>query len=285
MTTPLGSVFVGDIQRHRMLSANTPPASPPPGGLSQSPTAMSSVFAAQMQADGSTSSLSSARVPPVTATEPLKKPNISPELSLELRLRWLEAILLGVKEDESAKDKKKRKPLVKETEDIQKRLQTAVEANDVLKKFMEHYDTYAHLLTPAFALSGTVPSPVPSYEHLSHAELEAYLAEMEPDIKTAERGIQEIQEYESRGLLEAGKLADYELLQPRLNKLIQAHKVDLELAASLQNRITALMERHAIMVDTLSELFVAWDGSIADAEHRVMQLERQKVERQRLGYE
>lgn len=38
-------------------------------------------------------------------------------------------------------------------------------------------------------------------------------------------------------------------------------------------------------VDTLSELFVAWDEAITSAEDTIVQLEREKVERKRLGLE
>jgi len=67
--------------------------------------------------------------------------------------------------------------------------------------------------------------------------------------------------------------------------LMQAHTVDVEQAASLEKRIAALMERHATHVDALSELFVAWDDAITDAEDKVARLERDREERKRLGYE
>jgi hypothetical protein len=38
-------------------------------------------------------------------------------------------------------------------------------------------------------------------------------------------------------------------------------------------------------VDALSELFVAWDDAITDAEDKVARLERDREERKRLGYE
>lgn len=37
-------------------------------------------------------------------------------------------------------------------------------------------------------------------------------------------------------------------------------------------------------VDTLSELFVAWDDVLTETESKVKRLERDKEERQRLGY-
>jgi hypothetical protein len=38
-------------------------------------------------------------------------------------------------------------------------------------------------------------------------------------------------------------------------------------------------------VDALSELFVAWDDVLTETENKVIKLERDREERQRLGYE
>lgn len=119
----IGSVFLGDSKRIRVLSGSmsTPPSSPPP-------TSMSGVF---------------------TGLPSL--PVIDPVLSLELRLRWVEAILLGVKPD--ARDKKGKESeklasaetLSRAAEDIQRRLDTVIEGNDSLKRFMEHCKPFIFL--------------------------------------------------------------------------------------------------------------------------------------------
>ena len=67
-------------------------------------------------------------------------------------------------------------------------------------------DQHAHLLTPSFALSGNLPGQAPSYENMSPAELEAFLAEMEPDIRAADRDMREIEMLERKGVTGAGKL-------------------------------------------------------------------------------
>src|SRR6202167_12233 len=159
----LGSVFLGDNQRFRMLSS--PPSSP----TSRSPVSTTVGFPMLSPSHSPKQSISKATAPP---------PVIDPSLSLELRLRWLEAILLGVRQD--AKDRKGKEKsnelkhgetLIRLAEDIQQRLDTAVESNDGLKRFMDHCasisvqqshiynlrknvslvdDQHAHLLTPAF---------------------------------------------------------------------------------------------------------------------------------------
>lgn len=163
-------------------------------------------------------------------TAPL--PTIDPDVALELRVRWLEAIIVGVKDSSSGWKEKKGKEredpkqtLVRLAEDVQRTLDAAVDSNDGLKRFMEHCqslsiwallslsthtsidtdDQYAHLLTPAFALSGAIPEP-PTYDDMSSEELDAFLTEMEPDIRTADRDLREIEVLVQKGITEAGKL-------------------------------------------------------------------------------
>jgi len=150
---------------------------------------------------------------------------------------------------------------------------------------MGKYDMHAHLLTASFAMSGVLPGPAPAYENMSPEEVEALLVEMEPEIRAADRDMREIEMLERKGVTAAGKLADYEILQPRLDALLKAHQEDIRLAASLEKRIAALVERHATHVDALSELFVAWDDILSETENNVTKLGRGREERQRLGYE
>lgn len=270
-----GSVFLGDNQRFRMLSS-TPPSSP----TVRSPVP---IFPMRSPSQSPKQSISKATAPP---------PVIDAALSLELRLRWLEAIILGARQDaqdRKGKDKLNKlehgETLISLAEDVQQRLDAAVESNDGLKRFMNHYDQHAHLLTPAFALSGSASSHAPSYENMSSSELEAFLTEMEPDIRAADRDMREIEILEKKGVTNAGKLPNYEALRPRLKALIHAHTEDIKQASSLEKRIAAIMERHATHVDALSELFVAWDDTITEVEDKVAKLERKREERQRMGYQ
>ncbi|KAI0925049.1 hypothetical protein AcW2_005746 [Taiwanofungus camphoratus] len=278
MTTHIGSVFLGDVQRRqRLLSSSTPPSSPPPH---LSPSSMMSSFH-DLDFD----------IPKETRPN-VTRPTVPPELSLDLRLRWLETLLYGSRSDGHERKDRPKGPelksgdtLTRRAEELQRKLDSVVQSNEGLRKFMDHYEQHAQFLTPSFALSSTVPSAPPTYENMSPSELEAFLAEMEPDIRAAERDLREISTLEDKGVTGAGKLADYQALQPRLDALVQAHEEDLEKAAALEKRIAALMDRYATRVDTLSELFVAWDEEIHEAEDQMGRLERDRDERQRLGYE
>ena len=64
---------------------------------------------------------------------------------------------------------------------------------------------HGHLLTPSFALSGSLPA-TPAYEGMSPAELDAFLTELEPDVRAADRDMREIALLEEKGVTGAGKL-------------------------------------------------------------------------------
>ncbi|KAF8555972.1 hypothetical protein OG21DRAFT_1476267 [Imleria badia] len=289
----LGSVFLGDFQRHRVFSS-TPPSSPPESMVVATAEHLQDVLESLDGTDSPAKTSESASLPQGPA-------HIDPVLSLELRLRWLEALLLGVRQDTRDRKGRDKPPKLKPGEslvqlagNVQHRLNTVVESNDGLKKFMHQYDQHAQWLTPAFALSGTLQGSAPTYDDMSPDELEALLSEMEPDIRAAERDMREIELLEQKGVLSAGKLADHEALQPRLHALLAAQEQDMRLAASLERRIASLVDRHATHVSsffisatlayTLSELFVAWDDVLTETESKVKRLERDKEERERLGY-
>ena len=83
---------------------------------------------------------------------------------------------------------------------------------------------------------------------MSATELEVFLTEMEPDIRSAERDLREIHALEGKGVTGAGKLGDYEALQPRLEALLKAHDEDLRMTADIERRIALLMDHYATNV-------------------------------------
>ncbi|KAK2462708.1 hypothetical protein APHAL10511_005226 [Amanita phalloides] len=310
----IGSVFLGDVQRYRVFSTSTPPGSPPASSIyTKIPSPPPITGFSRNSHDGAVEDDEDDIHHPQTTT-------IDPMLALELRLRWLEAIVLGVPESNPPRAASHRKlgslrtrsgkrsttssvegkatllkhgeTLARLAKEAQNRLDVIVEANEGLKRFMTVYDQHAHLLTPASAVTGMftdsrqgIHQAAPEYANLSPEEFEALLLEMEPDIRAADRDMREIEMLERKGVTGAGKLIEYEKLQPRLNALIKTHEEDLELVKSLEKRIAILMKRNATQVDALSELFVAWDDTLTEAEDKITRLEREKAERLRLGLE
>lgn len=148
----VGSVFLGDLQRVRHLSS--PPSSPPSsitGAL-----APSLAFESTDNIDMESPSVhpGEQQSPQATPTAPFPAPptKIDPVLALELRLRWLEALILGVKQD-WGKDRKGKvredsstaaavanlkhgETLSRLTETVQQKLDKAIQGNEGLTKFM-----------------------------------------------------------------------------------------------------------------------------------------------------
>ncbi|KLO19679.1 hypothetical protein SCHPADRAFT_843164, partial [Schizopora paradoxa] len=266
----LGSVFLGDAQRQLGLSPPTSPSTSPP---SNAPS-----FSSKMMMDA----VNNGALDHGTESAPLLP--IDPALSLELRVRWLEVLLLGVKHEHGASGSKPAKTtLVRGAEELHGKLDEAVQANDGLRKFMDRYDRHADLLTPSFALSGIASPSI--HSSLSEEELNALLAEMEPELKAADRDLRDIDVLEKRGVLGAGKLADYKELIPRLEALRSAQKEDLRQATDLEKRIADVLRRYTTRVDALSELFVEWNDVLSSAEDKVSRLERERADMKRLGYE
>ncbi|KAJ1310546.1 hypothetical protein OPQ81_007276 [Rhizoctonia solani] len=202
--------------------------------------------------------------------------SVSPELMLELRLRWLEALVLGIDKDGNAAMPREQDiaggTLVRKVNQAQRALDDVVKTNDGLRKFMGVYNQNAHLLTPAFAHGLTAS------ETTSVSDLEALLLESEADIRAADRDLREIAELESRGVLDAGKLPSHEPLQPRVDVLIQSHLEDLANFESLEKRIGVLISEYSSEVNGLSELFVAWDLALSHAEAAVTKIEKAQVQ-------
>lgn len=138
----IGSVFLGDVQRSRLRSSgstpsSTPPSSPPPALLSSRAPARSppdSVFPDPIHSQG----------------KPTPQPQLAPTQSLELRVRWLEAILYGAKRNESLAGLQERKPelrrgetLIRAAEHAQRRMNDIASTYDVLRRFIGHCEPFS----------------------------------------------------------------------------------------------------------------------------------------------
>lgn len=143
----LGSVFLGDSKRHRLLSSSsTPPSSPPPVStpamsiLSALPSPQSPLHTEALN------NFSSDSIEPFTHIQALglekvskePPPSIDPITSLELRLRLLESLIVGLDPDEKGKLELKNDTLVKSAENVKRTVDKYVEGNDTLKRFIAH---------------------------------------------------------------------------------------------------------------------------------------------------
>lgn len=85
-------------------------------------------------------------------------------------------------------------------------------------------EQHAQYLTPAFALSGTLPNITPpEYKDMSPADLAALAAELEPDIRAADNDMREIDDLQQKGITGAGVLSGVlngYPLQPAMHAMI-----------------------------------------------------------------
>ncbi|KAG8924312.1 hypothetical protein FRC02_010525 [Tulasnella sp. 418] len=211
---------------------------------------------------------------------PSRPAKVDPLLSLQLRIAWLEAFVLGTKNGDDIHEKYGGETLFKKAELVQSQLSEIVENGDSsAKKFIKIYDQYAHVLSPSFALSQSPPSNAPTYDILDSSELEVLLTELEPDLRAADRDLREIDELDNRGITAAGRLPEHEHLKSRLHSLVRACEQDLATYAMLEERIASLLERYTTQVNALSQLFVSWNDIASQAEDKAIRLEREKEEK------
>jgi len=171
------------------------------------------------------------------------------------------------------------------TQDVQTEPDEILEANDALRRFTNTYDEYEHILSPMLTSSPLGASNAPSYEELSSSEFEVLLKELEPDIRSADRDLREIQTLDKRGVSGSGKLTEHEDLKPRLGALVK-NQADLgQRYHGLEERLSSLMQRYAAHVKALSELFVVWNDLVRDAEDRSSYLLKERNEKEKTSFE
>ncbi len=127
----IGSVFLGDVQRVRLRSSgstpgSTPPSSPPPTLSISRPGPPSHPTAAW---------------PPEESIS--QEHHLGSTQSLQLRVRWLEALIYGAKHDESLTGLHERKPelkrgetLLRAAEHAHRRMNDVASTHDALRKFL-----------------------------------------------------------------------------------------------------------------------------------------------------
>ncbi|EJU05895.1 hypothetical protein DACRYDRAFT_46127 [Dacryopinax primogenitus] len=204
---------------------------------------------------------------------------MTPEVSLKLRLRWLEALVTGTSGRRFPPNRQVKLPthaLVREVDEAQERLAAICKDNLPMKRFISCYELYASLLPPP----EDQPAPPDS---LTPDEAVAYFAEAEVDVRSADRDMADIKELERKGVVNAGRLSEHDALKPRLRELMQHHLRNRRKFADIERRLMDLLQGYAASIDSLSEKFVDLNEIMADAEIQVSRLEREKAERERRG--
>lgn len=128
---------------------------------------------------------------------------------------------------------------------------------------------------------------------MSSDEFDALLAEMEPEIKSAEGDLRAIEVLENKDVLSAGKLtgllpvlrlyypghssnepSDYEPLLPRLERLVKLHEEDSQTAAALEKKVASILERYATQVSLSLNALATRNSSFPTGRRSIRALRR-----------
>ncbi|BGP22581.1 hypothetical protein Rt10032_c08g3451 [Rhodotorula toruloides] len=198
---------------------------------------------------------------------------ITPQLSIELRLRFLES-LVDPSSSPSPRPASSTVPLARRVSQVEAQLKRALDQSgggtEALKRFVQNYDANSPLLTIA-----PVPTAPDSTEVLPQAKV-AVILEAEQEIRTLERELREIGVLYERGVVESGKLGEHERLKPLLAETRTAAAPVSASNALLEQRTTTLLQRYNNYISTLSELFVSWNDIMSEMEDTVTKLEKEK---------
>ncbi|GAA6056487.1 hypothetical protein JCM3770_007026 [Rhodotorula araucariae] len=196
-------------------------------------------------------------------------PHVSPQLALELRIRFLESLVAPASSSPAPT------PVARRLDNLNTQLEHALDAHsgtDAVRRFVHNYELNAPLLSPALA----APAPAPADAPDSPAAQLALVLEAEADLRTLDRELRELALLDERGIAAAGKLAEHEALRPALVQLQQRAKPVAASYTELEARTTALLQRYNDYIGTMSELFVSWDEILSDAEAQVARLEKER---------
>jgi len=127
----------GDVQRSHLRSSGSTPSSTP--ASSPPPAAHTFPVTTRLLTDSTRA-----------WENPTPQPELSAAQSLELRIRWLEAIICGAQRDESLAGLRERKPelrrgetLIRAAEHVQRRMNDIANTYDVLRRFIGHCEPFS----------------------------------------------------------------------------------------------------------------------------------------------
>ncbi|GAA5904015.1 uncharacterized protein JCM6883_002055 [Sporobolomyces salmoneus] len=204
-----------------------------------------------------------------TAQAQAKPVPITPQLALDLRLRFLESLI-------SPDSRTSPISLARRVSHIEAQLKQALDSGastDAVRRFVQNYDSNAPLLSVA-----PVPIQPPDQDSLSTPAKVSLVLEAENEIRTLERDLREIETLHQRGVVEAGKLPEHEALKTPLKQLMTETRPVATAYASLEDRTMILLQQYNDYITNLSELFVSWNDLITEAETTVTKLEKQRNE-------
>ncbi|KAM0792160.1 hypothetical protein ACM66B_004857 [Microbotryomycetes sp. NB124-2] len=205
---------------------------------------------------------------------------VTPEVALELRLRYLEALLVPPPPHDGHGDgaaDSSNASVLRRVSTINETLSTAtdtIQGTEAIKRFISSYDLNEPLLKHQSTVN-TLPRPTES-EDLSVNSKLTLLLDFEQDVTRLERDLREIQVFDEKDVVGAGRLAEHEHMAPELEEIRKRLAPLSEEYAALDTQALALLERYSAHISNLSEKFIAWNDVLTAAEQAVTNIEKQR---------
>ncbi|KAK4053677.1 hypothetical protein OIV83_001333 [Microbotryomycetes sp. JL201] len=197
--------------------------------------------------------------------------------SLELRLRYLEALLVPPRAVDDDERVQADASMLRRVATINETLATALDSNhgtESIKRLIANYDLNEPLLRPQSALGHQLCPP--DRDELSVASKIALLLDIEPDIIQLDKDLRQVQIFDEKDVAGAGNLADHQTMKPELEKVRERMKPLVKEYAALDDQSLALLDRYNAHISSLSERFVAWNDLLTAAEDAITKLEKQR---------
>ncbi|KAG1039868.1 hypothetical protein G6F37_011654 [Rhizopus arrhizus] len=187
------------------------------------------------------------------------------EHGFEARLRHLEYILYGQQQQQN---KSTNEVIIKRMELLRKELSSIYQNNKSIKYFIEKYDTHSKLLNPNTSTYSL------ERELLSTDVKTELLLAAQDDLKKFAQEVKQVKSLEH--VVSGTELEVVDKLKPQLSSMDVIHVNQTKQLNQLTKEISDLMERYNKTVNTVSEIFIAWDNILTSMETHLTTLEHQK---------
>lgn len=188
--------------------------------------------------------------------------------AFELRVNHLEKSVWGYDPSghKMMKDYNEQMSLLTRIEEIRKQMNNLVRDREGVKAFLDQYDQVAYLVSPFtdnIALERQILTPE------GKAEIVAASSEELERVAISLKEIGELQCF-----IDAPEFRGLEKLFPLITPIESVHIDQAAKSNEVSARITRLLDRYNRIINTLSEIFIAWDHMLTTIDVHISALER-----------
>ncbi|KAG9302493.1 hypothetical protein G9A89_007197 [Geosiphon pyriformis] len=193
--------------------------------------------------------------------------------AFELRVHHLEKSVFGfdliTKKAAIHEKSKSNLTLLKRVDEIEKQFQAIIREKDGLKAFFKQYDQASDYVSP---FKGTIEMERAILTPEAKAEI---ITASHEDLIAVAENLKQIDELQ--GIIDAEEFKGFERLFPMLTPIEANHVDQVAQTNEVSARITQLLDRYNGIVNTLSEIFIAWDAVLTTIDVNISGIERRKA--------